>query len=99
MKNIIFSLILIAIVLVSCNKDQKIDLFKINKQNIGLLTDSTQVKNLKIIYAKDSIVKFIKGDEFTGDVNDIDIYEIIMRSKPVLFCCSNRLNQFYISLY
>ncbi|OUR91451.1 hypothetical protein A9Q87_10865 [Flavobacteriales bacterium 34_180_T64] len=75
MKNSIFSLILIAIVLVSCTKDPKIDLFKINKQNIGLLTDTTQVKDLEFIFSKDSIVKFIKGDEFTGDVNDIDIYE------------------------
>lgn len=75
MKNIFLSCFIIMFTLVSCNKDPKIDLFKISKQNIGLLTDSTQVKDLDLVFANDSIVKFIKGDEFTGDVNDIEIYE------------------------
>ncbi|WP_299889943.1 hypothetical protein [uncultured Lacinutrix sp.] len=73
MKNTVFALVLISIIMTSCNKEA--NPFLITKQNIGLLTDSTQVKDLKIIYAKDSIVKNIAGDEFLGSVNDIEIYE------------------------
>lgn len=65
--------IIISFLFASCEKEQ--NPFEINKQNIGLLTDSTQVKDLKNIYANDSIVKFISGDEFTGNVNNIDIFE------------------------
>ena len=69
----IFSLLIVSIVLTSCNKTQ--DPFQISKQHIGLLTDSTQVKDLESIYPNDSIVKYISGDEFTGNINDIQIYE------------------------
>ena len=57
----------------SCNK--KHDPFLIDKHNIGNLTDSTQVKDLESIYINDSIVKFVGGDEFTGNINNIDIYD------------------------
>ncbi|GAA4887209.1 hypothetical protein GCM10023311_08680 [Flaviramulus aquimarinus] len=67
------SLITIIFLLASCNKKQ--NPFEIGKQHIGLLTDSTQVKDLKNIYANDSIVKFISGDEFTGNINAIEIFE------------------------
>lgn len=73
MKNILFTLILTSIILTSCKKET--NPFSISKQNIGLLTDSTQVKDLEAIYIKDSIVKSIAGDEFTGTINDIEIYE------------------------
>ncbi|GAA4236095.1 hypothetical protein GCM10022291_19660 [Postechiella marina] len=69
----IFSLLIASIVLVGCNKAQ--DPFQISKQNVGLLTDSTQVKDLKNIYPNDSIVKFIAGDEFSGNINDIQVFE------------------------
>ncbi len=49
--------------------------FEISKQHIGLLTDSTQVKDLEAIYAKDSIVKSVSGEEFSGNPNQIDIFE------------------------
>jgi hypothetical protein len=69
----IFCLVILSFLVTSCKKEQ--DPFLIQKQNIGLLTDSTQVKDLKNIYATDSIVKYVGGDEFTGNINDIEIYE------------------------
>lgn len=59
----------------SCKTEPKVDFFLIEKQNIGLLTDSTQVNQLKAAFPNDSIVKSIAGDEFTGRVNDIEIYD------------------------
>lgn len=73
MHKSILSLVFIFVVLIGCNKKQ--DPFQVSKQHIGLLTDSTQVKDLKNIYHNDSIVNFIDGDEFTGHINDIEIYE------------------------
>ena len=74
MNKLIATLIIITVLFTACQTEEQ-NTFKISKQNIGLLTDSTQVKDLKSIFINDSIVKFIKGDEFIGDVNDIDIYE------------------------
>lgn len=73
MKKIIFSLILVSIITTSCKTE--IDPFTISKQNVGLLTDSTQVKDIETIYSNDSVVKKIAGDEFLGNVNDIEIFE------------------------
>ncbi len=64
---------LIALIATSCKKEQ--DPFQISKQHVGLLTDSTQVKDLNLIFAKDSIVKSIGGDEFTGNFNNIKIFD------------------------
>ena len=73
MKKTIFALLTLSILMSSCNN--KANTFSISKHNIGLLTDSTQVKDLETIFAKDSIVKKIAGDEFIGNVNDILIFE------------------------
>ncbi len=58
----------------------------ITKQSIGFLTDSTTVKDLKTIFQNDSIVKFVGGDEFTGAINDIDVYskngELLLTLTP-----------------
>lgn len=67
------SIITILFLFTSCNKKQ--NPFEISKKHIGLLTDSTQVKDLKSVYVNDSIVKFIGGDEFTGNINNIEIFE------------------------
>ena len=72
MKKLLIVLILFSVIY-SCKREQ--DLFLISKQNIGLLTDSTQVKELKNIFINDSIKRYIGGDEFTGNINDINIYE------------------------
>ncbi len=73
MQKSFFSLIILTLFLTSCEKEQ--NPFQISKQHVGLLTDSTQVKDLQNIFSKDSIVKFISGDEFTGNKNDIEIFE------------------------
>lgn len=57
----------------SCRKEQ--DPFEVSKQHVGLLTDSTQVKDLKLVFPNDSIVKRIGGDEFTGNKNNIEIFD------------------------
>ena len=69
----LLSFIILAVLLTSCKKEQ--DPFQIGKQNIGLLTDSTQVKDLDVVFSKDSVVKFIGGDEFIGNRNNIDVFE------------------------
>ena len=72
MKNLFFTLTIV-IIITSCEKNQ--DPFLVAKHNIGNLTDSTQVKDLETIFLNDSIVKFVGGDEFTGNINNIDIYD------------------------
>lgn len=69
----ILSLIVFSLFLVSCNNEQ--DPFEISKQHVGLLTDSTQVKDLKTIFANDSISRYIGGDEFAGNINNIEIFK------------------------
>jgi hypothetical protein len=66
-------LTILSLIFASCSKEQ--DPFQIGKQNIGLLTDSTQVKDLKAIFSKDSIVKSLNDTEFTRNINDIEIFE------------------------
>lgn len=73
MKKTILLLVIIVSIFTSCEKE--INPFLISKQNIGHLTDSTQVKDLESVFINDSIVKFVSGDEFTGNVNDLEIYE------------------------
>ena len=65
--------IVVVLLFVSCNKEQ--NPFQISKQHIGLLTDSTQVKDIETIFSRDSVVKGIDTSEFTRNINDIDIFE------------------------
>ncbi|MEO8772782.1 MAG: hypothetical protein ABI263_03270 [Gelidibacter sp.] len=64
---------LISFLLTSCGKNQ--DPFLIQKQNIGNLTDSTKVKDLKFIFEKDSIANYNGTDEFTVNISDINIFD------------------------
>ncbi|WP_418604291.1 hypothetical protein [Hwangdonia sp.] len=73
MNKSILVLTILTLLLTSCKKEQ--DPFQISKHHIGMLTDSTQVKDLESVFSNDSIVKFISGDEFTGNSNDIKIFE------------------------
>ncbi|WP_452222846.1 hypothetical protein [Lacinutrix chionoecetis] len=73
MKKIIIPIIAVTLSVTACKNE--VDPFLVSKHNVGLLTDSTQVKELETIYAKDSIVKNIAGDEFLGNINDIQIFE------------------------
>lgn len=73
MRKSFLSLILCSLLLSSCGKEQ--DPFQVNKNHVGLLTDSTQVKDLETIFSKDSIVKNKEGDTFSLNVSDIEIFE------------------------
>ena len=75
MRYTLFFVLISALILTSCTKDKKVNPFLVEKNNIGLLTDSTQVKDLKKIFSNDSVVRYIAGDEFTGSVNTIEIYD------------------------
>ena len=66
-------LTIISILITSCNKEQ--DPFQMSKQHIGLITDSTEIKDLKNIFINDSIVTGLDTNEFTRGYNDIDIFE------------------------
>ena len=68
-------IILAILSLASCTTEKKQDPFQVSKHHIGLLTDSTEVKDLKQAFPNDSIVTSIKGDEFTGQNNDIEILD------------------------
>jgi hypothetical protein len=73
MKKTFILLTILASFFSSCKKE--IDPFLVSKQNIGLLNDSTQVKDLESAFINDSIVKYVTGDEFAGNINDITIYD------------------------
>ncbi|MFC0604636.1 hypothetical protein [Winogradskyella pulchriflava] len=75
MKNILYTALIGALLITSCAKEKKINPFLISKTNIGLLTDSTKVKELDSIFANDSVVRYIAGDEFAGSVNTIEVFE------------------------
>jgi len=73
MKKSIFSLAIITLLFIGCKKEQ--DPFQISKQSIGLLTDSTQVKDLKAVFSNDSVVERLLDNEFTFNRTDIDIFD------------------------
>ena len=75
MKNFLFALLISAMLLSSCTNEKAADPFLIQKHQVGLLTDSTQVKDLEAVFLNDSVVRYIAGDEFTGSVNTIEIFE------------------------
>lgn len=75
MKNTLFAALICMLLITSCAKDTPPNPFEISKNHIGLLTDSTQVKELESIFSNDSVVRFISGDEFIGSVNSIEIFE------------------------
>ncbi|WP_296316873.1 hypothetical protein [Winogradskyella sp. UBA3174] len=75
MKKTLFTILICTLLIVSCAKDQAPNPFLIEKFNIGLLTDSTTVKELDSIFKNDSIVRYISGDEFAGAINSIEIFE------------------------
>ena len=63
----------ITILIASCSQSPDINL--ISKQRIGLLTDSTQVGDLLLVFPNDSISKLNEGNEFTSVNYDIEIYD------------------------
>lgn len=73
MKTPSFYVVILLLSITACKKEP--NPFLIGKQNIGLLTDSTQVKDLELVFPNDSIVKLTKSDEFSGNENEIEIFE------------------------
>lgn len=84
-----FLLFLILLVfLSSCKKEEAP--FSVNKNSIGLLTDSTQVKNLKSVFPDDSIVNY-KGDSiFKIPMNLVEVYE--KNGKLLLTLTPNKIS-------
>lgn len=75
MKNIFFAIVITTVFITSCSNDKPVDPFLVKKHNIGLLTDSTTVKDLDAVFSNDSVVKYVSGDEFAGTVNVIEIFD------------------------
>ncbi|WP_138434772.1 hypothetical protein [Winogradskyella algicola] len=75
MKKTIFIILIVTILFTSCSNDRPVDPFLVKKYNIGLLTDSTTVKDLDAVFSNDSVVKYVSGDEFAGTVNVIEIFD------------------------
>jgi len=75
MKNIFYAIIIALVFITSCSNDKPVDPFLVKKHNIGLLTDSTTVRELDTIFKNDSIVRYVSGDEFAGSVNIIEIFD------------------------
>ncbi|WP_438961977.1 hypothetical protein [Nonlabens sp.] len=71
MKNIF--LLLLVITIASCSKQQ--DPFEWSKDRVGHLTKEMMVYQLDSLYANDSLVKNIKGDEFSNGPSSIEVYE------------------------
>ena len=71
MKHYFYALFIIVLLLNSCKKEY--NPYIIKKQNIGLLTDSTQVKDLKTVFALDSVLTD-KPNKFNKD-NTIEILD------------------------
>ncbi|MGM5469775.1 hypothetical protein ACS386_05815 [Flavobacteriaceae bacterium LMO-SS05] len=73
MKKSNFYLIVPLLLIMGCNKE--VDPFSVGKQHVGLLTDSTQVKDLELVFPNDSIAKYIKEEGLSGNNNQIEIFE------------------------
>jgi len=70
-KTIIIALASIAFI--QCAKKE--DSFLIQKDKIGVLQKEYTIKQIDSVFANDSIIKHVAGDEFTGNSTDIEVYE------------------------
>lgn len=73
MKNSILSLTALSLLFFNCNSES--DPFLVQKNSIGALTATSQVKDLETIFKNDSVVKFEPGTPFTGSINEIEVFE------------------------
>ena len=71
----ILTLIVLGLLLQTCSKDTRKDPYLIGKGQVGLLTDSTQVKDLKTLYSKDSLSTFENDLSFTGITTDVRVLD------------------------
>ena len=88
MRKPLLTVLALAVTAVSCKKEQ--DPFLIEKQNIGLLTDSTLVKDLKMAFPKDSIVKSTPEDAFLKTDSPITIFDT--NNQELLALTPKKLN-------
>ncbi|MEZ4792963.1 MAG: hypothetical protein R2783_05740 [Gelidibacter sp.] len=73
MNKSIIGLLAIIFLFSSCKKEE--NLFLVSKNSIGLLTDTTQVKDFRSVFPNDSIVNY-KGDPtFKIPMNLVEVYE------------------------
>ncbi|TXD84373.1 hypothetical protein ESY86_04680 [Subsaximicrobium wynnwilliamsii] len=63
------------IILTSCSSEKERDPFEVGKTYVGSLTDSTQVKDLELIFPNDSIVTFTNINGINRQNAEIDIYD------------------------
>lgn len=73
MKKSIQYIALLGVLAISCNNGPKP--FEVSKQHIGALTDSTKIKDLKTIFARDSVVRFSAGVAFSNVRGSIEVFE------------------------
>jgi len=73
MKKLILSITALSLLFASCGKEQ--DPFEVSKQHVGLLTDSTLVKNLKTVFINDSITEIFNNNGFMGIGKSIEIFD------------------------
>ena len=97
MKKFYIVLFLIVIFSYSCKKEQDPNL--IGKQNIGLLNDSTQIKDIKALFINDSIV-INKPSEFSNN-STVELYnkqgDKLLEITPLMYlhsCCNSLWLQF-----
>ncbi len=73
MKKLIYPIFILSLLCVSCNKAP--NPFEISKQHIGMLTDSTQVKDIETLFANDSVVTPYNDNTFTNVRGRIELFE------------------------
>lgn len=73
MKHFIAALCISCTLFYGCKKDQ--DPFFIGKDHIGLLTDSTKVKDLEQVFASDSVVNYKPDPILKIPMNLVEVYE------------------------
>lgn len=71
----IFSLLLLAMVVFSCQKEKEQNPFGIEKNRIGLLNNKITVRQLDSIYSNDSIVTKRRDSNFLSGTNEIEVFE------------------------
>jgi hypothetical protein len=74
MKKVLFVGV-VAILLISCESEKEDKTFTWSKDHVGHLTRNTQISELDSIFANDSIVNPVQGDEFINGPGSIEIYE------------------------
>lgn len=73
MKKLIYPILFLSLLVIGCNSAP--DAFEVSKQHIGTLTDSTQVKDIKTLFANDSVVTPAINNTFTNVRGRIELFE------------------------